>query len=118
MVQFWRMTLAVGAMAAILWSCSGQNLEGAWFGPFPYPDADACRIRLYDDNRFDLACGQDEWVGAGKYERTEGGIRFLYIALARRGALVRQPEPVDVKFTGHGNRLELAGGGEWVRKGP
>src|SRR5471030_158337 len=80
--------------------CSGQNIEGAWLGPLPFEDAKSCRIKIYSDHRFDVACGKMDWAGAGRYERDGDKLTLRFDALLHRGEARRKPSDLLLSFHG------------------
>jgi hypothetical protein len=87
--------------------CTGQNIEGSWLGPMPFEDAKSCRIKIYSDRRFDVACGQMEWTGAGKYERNGDSLRLTFSAWVHRGQPQRINPDLHLTFSGEGNTLHV-----------
>ena len=73
----------------------------------PYADAGDCRIRLYAEGRFDVACAKDAWLGQGKWTHDGARLRLEYSALARLGRVVEQPAPLEYEYEGRGNELVL-----------
>lgn len=99
--------VAVCAIAFTSFGCSGQNLEGSWLGPLPYEDTKACRIKIYSDERFDVACGKMAWAGAGHYRRNGDRLDLKFEALAINGAAQKVKPDLRLTFVGEGNRLRL-----------
>jgi hypothetical protein len=87
--------------------CTGQTFDGRWAGPLPYQDASECRIQLRANGHFDAVCRDESWVGAGRWEVREGRLRLTYLALARSGNPVADPQPLVLEVTGRGNTLEI-----------
>lgn len=87
--------------------CTGQDVEGAWRGPFPLEDAKDCRIRLRNDHTFDLSChsGRD-WMGSGTYVHGGNSLTFDFRGLASNGHVARpKPLPICLGLTGGGNSM-------------
>jgi len=70
-------------------------------------DASACRIKIYSDHRFDVSCGNLEWAGAGKYERSGDRLTLRFAAMVHMDKPVRDFPPIELQFKGEGNRLHL-----------
>lgn len=88
--------------------CTGQNVEGAWRGPFPLEGAADCRIRLLSNRTFDLSCPDSGWVGTGRYTKAADRLEFSFEALTRHEARPVGGIPkVELGMEGRGNRLEL-----------
>jgi len=95
------------AIAFGSFGCSGQNIEGAWIGPLPFEDANACHIKVYSDHRFDVACGKLEWAGAGHYVREGSQLTLKFSALVHRGQPQRRMPELHLSFVGEGNTLRI-----------
>jgi len=80
-------------------------------GPLPIEDAKACRINIYSDHRFDVACGNLDWVGAGHYETAEDRLTLRFAAWVRRGQVQRRLPELKLSFIGEGNTLKLGQAG-------
>lgn len=87
--------------------CTGQKLEGNWFGPLPLEDAKECRTQLFGNGRFTTYCKGEEWVGAGRYDSGPDTIRLKFDVLTRRGKVLSDPQPIGMTYVGHGNRIDL-----------
>ena len=95
------------AVAFGSFGCTGQNLEGSWLGPLPFEDAKACRIKIYSDHRFDVACGSLDWAGAGRYERDGSALTFRFAVWVHRGEPQANRPSLRLRFRGEGNTLRL-----------
>lgn len=99
--------------------CTGQKLEGRWFGNLPLEDAKACSVELHNNGRFTLYCPKGEWAGWGRFEDGADTLRLNFDLLARRGKKLEHPVPLDFRFVGRGNRLDLRWNDapyQWERK--
>ena len=109
-----RFCLSVTVCVAVAFGslgCSGQNIEGRWLGPLPIEDAKACRIDIYSDHRFAVACGKADWVGAGSYERSGSQLELKFQTLVRHEQVLKRPPAVHLEFEGHGNTLKIRDSG-------
>jgi len=88
--------------------CTGQDVTGAWRGPFPLEEATDCRIRITYERRFDLSCQNDEWLGGGRWSQDGAVLTFRFESLSRRKARLNGEIPsVELAFEGHGNMMRL-----------
>jgi hypothetical protein len=62
---------------------------------------------LYGNQRFDLFCEREAWVGSGRYEATGDRLRLDFDVLTRRGHMVGKPAPIEMTYEGRGNELAL-----------
>lgn len=88
--------------------CTGQNLEGAWRGPFPLEKANDCRTRLYQDGTFDLSCrDRSSWKGVGRWKRKGQEVELVFSLLGEGEKKALQLPTVRFRLTGRGNEIEL-----------
>jgi hypothetical protein len=114
------LTSAAVAWTAVLSSCTGQNIQGAWIGPVPFEGGEDCRTELHPGGYFKFVCsGPAAATGAGHYMR-EGNDLILDVEwLALEGKKVlRPPAAQKLRVTGGGNTMSLrtAAGGTLVWK--
>jgi hypothetical protein len=109
MLPFWRKAaMFAGALGGLLaGSCAGQQLEGRWRGPFPLTDATECVLNLYANRTFDLACGESNWIGAGRYRRDGDRMRFDFTVLHRNRTPVSRLPVLALSLQGRGNTVVL-----------
>lgn len=89
-----------------MFGCTGQNIEGAWRGPFPFDGAEDCLVKVQNNGSFTLGCREDVWVGAGKWRRQNNRLELDFVLLTHRGEAVRQRgEPLQLRLDGAGNTL-------------
>ncbi len=106
-------------LACLCLGCSGQNVVGRWKGSWPYPGAEDCRTQIASGSGFELVCAKDTWVGVGRYSKEGDRLRFTFQALASKGEVIKQPEPVEFIFSGRGNEMTVRlpdSPREWVWK--
>lgn len=53
----------------------------------------------------DAVCRNNEWVGSGRYAWDGRKLSLEFSALARRGALLKEPPTVEADVEGHGNTI-------------
>jgi hypothetical protein len=115
--------------AIVLYGCTGQSLEGAWYGPLPIDEGGSdCRIRLYGNRTFDFTCrdpsnnARDRELGAGRYSTDGTRITFDLRATANPDRVSKIREKVfSAEFLGRGNEIDLTFPGRrvtWKRGEP
>jgi hypothetical protein len=108
MARFTSTWFAGLAVAWLVCGCTGQSLEGNWNGPFPFEDAQECRIRIWNNSDFDLSCrGDNVWLGLGRWRQDGDTVSFTFEALAKRGEPVRPlPDPLVLNMAGRGATID------------
>jgi len=126
----WLTVVAVPSFAFVCLACTGQKLEGAWYGPLPaIEDGGSCRIRLYGNRTFDYTCRdpadpkRDKALGAGKYSVSGERISFdRRVSASPTGVKRSDPAQFSATFRSGGNQIWIRFGGmeevEWVRGQP
>ena len=118
------LTLAPACVLAGLacFGCTGEQIQGAWYGALPLASAQDCRIRLMNGGRFDVAChGPDQWVGQGAYKWDGSVLTLKFDRLLERGEPALQlPAPIALKMDAKGNEMCVQNSdlGCWERKMP
>jgi hypothetical protein len=97
-------TLLLGCLCI---GCSGQDVVGRWKGPWPMAGAEDCRTQLKSGSNFELVCAGDSWVGVGRYSKEGDSLKFAFQALASRGEVIKEPQPVEFVFEGRGNEMSM-----------
>ena len=103
MKGFW-LILAVGLA---LTGCTGQTIEGRWRGPLPYRGAEDCRVKLFSNGNFEIACQKDVWVGQGRYEFSHDKLTLTYAWLSHNKEIVKEPTPLVYDVEPEGNKIGL-----------
>jgi hypothetical protein len=73
----------------------------------PYRDATDCRTKIYSNGKFEVACKDNSWVAAGRYDYDGKRLTLNYDWLTHRGEMVKNPQPVHYTIEGAGNRIGL-----------
>jgi hypothetical protein len=113
-----RTTLLLPLAAA---GCAGQNIEGAWRGPFPLAGARTCELKLQNDRSATIQCDGTAIVGGGRYHWDGSRLEIALSVLTYEGKKVPAPAPFVFKVRGEGNTLRTSYLGErydWTRTMP
>lgn len=62
---------------------------------------------MHGDERFDLSCDHDLWIGAGRYSHDSDSLTLDFTILVRRGIRVDRLPSIKCGLEGKGNEIVL-----------